>query len=366
MMHNNDSADGAPLSRRVVMKLSGGALLTAWLPLTGCGTSNAPTASGSEPAPTPRAQFLTEPERRTLDALVDRMIPPDTDAGAAQAGCGEAIDALLAAFLTDPPFIYAGAPFSDRGGAPNNDFLEFLPLDAYEATAWRLTIEGSRGDPALEFNGPIRGLQQIYRDGLARLDTRAGGLVTGTLPSAIGDGVSETPLSELVAMVDGLTGNEGFAELPVALQEVILRDPSDPVVQELVDVAFPGTLDAMYGPPEYGGNRGLVGWTFTEFDGDTQPTGYTDSEVVQPDNPGVLDSLLPPSYGAEGEQARTRRRQATTDSRAAESKLWLSAAAGESVAGAVMHAQGSLQRLRQRLEPLARSAEVMREIKRDA
>lgn len=366
MTQHNDRRHRAPLSRRVVLKLSGGAVLTAWLPLSGCGTSSAPAASASGPGATPRATFLTVDERRTLNALVDRMIPPDTDPGAAEAGCGDAIDALLAAFLTDPPFIYAGAPFSDRGGAADNDFLRFLPLDDYEAMAWRLTIEGSRGDPALEFNGPVRGLQQIYREGLARLDARASTLTAATLPAAVGDGVADTPLAELIALTETLSGREGFADLPAPLQEVILRDESDALVQELVDVAFPGTLDAMYGPPEYGGNQGLAGWAFTAFDGDTQPTGYSDSEVVQPDNPGLLDDLLPPSYGAAGEEDRAQIRQAVTADALADTQLWLSAVSGEAVAGAVMHAQGSLQRLRQRLSPLNRSAEVMREIKRHA
>jgi hypothetical protein len=35
----------------------------------------------------------------------------------------------------------------------------------------------------------------------------------------------------------------------------------------------------MYGPPEYGGNRGLVGWTLTGWPGDVQPRGYTPKQV---------------------------------------------------------------------------------------
>jgi hypothetical protein len=43
----------------------------------------------------------------------------------------------------------------------------------------------------------------------------------------------------------------------------------------------------MYGPPEYGGNRGLVGWEFTGWPGDVQPRGYTPAEV----------SSAPPAQG---------------------------------------------------------------------
>jgi hypothetical protein len=38
----------------------------------------------------------------------------------------------------------------------------------------------------------------------------------------------------------------------------------------------------MYGPPEYGGNRDLVGWFSIDHEGDVQPRGYTDSEVSEP------------------------------------------------------------------------------------
>ncbi len=38
----------------------------------------------------------------------------------------------------------------------------------------------------------------------------------------------------------------------------------------------------MYGAPEYGGNQGLVGWSYIGFLGDVQPRGYSDEEVSQP------------------------------------------------------------------------------------
>jgi len=40
--------------------------------------------------------------------------------------------------------------------------------------------------------------------------------------------------------------------------------------------------EGMYGAPEYGGNRDLVGWSYIGFDGDVQPRGYTDEEVSGP------------------------------------------------------------------------------------
>ncbi len=42
------------------------------------------------------------------------------------------------------------------------------------------------------------------------------------------------------------------------------------------------TCEAMYGPPEYGGNRDLVGWRSIGFEGDVQPRGWTAAEVSEP------------------------------------------------------------------------------------
>jgi hypothetical protein len=193
--------------------------------------------------------FLTEAELRTLRAVVARFVPGppgDADPGALEAGCAEGIDALLAAFTVDPPLVYAGAPFSDRGGAPRNDFADFRPLDPYEELAWRLRIEGSRGRPELERNGPVTGLQAVYREGLAALDA--------------------------------VSAPATFADLPAPAQDLALRS-DDPAVEALVDVGFPQTLELLYGPPEYGGNRDLVGWSYTTYDGDVQPRGYTRAEI---------------------------------------------------------------------------------------
>lgn len=207
--------------------------------------------------------YLTAAQLVTLRAAIDRFIPgppEDVDAGAVDAGCAEAIDALLAAFASDPPHIYAGAPFSDRGGHPTNLFAEFLPLDAYEARAWRLRIEGSAGRPELERNGPVVGWQQIYTDGLAALD-------------------------------DATPGPLAFADAPAPTRDLILRGSDDPAVTALVDIAFVHTVQFMYGAPEYGGNRDLLAWAYTGFDGDVQPRGYTREEVERPDQDGAA---LPP------------------------------------------------------------------------
>ena len=197
-------------------------------------------------------RFLTAVELRTLRAVTARLVPgppDDPDPGALEARCAEAIDLLLGAFCVKPALIHAGGPFSGRAGGRRDDFAHFVTLDRHAALGWRIRLEGSRGKKSREFAGPVRGLQEIYREGLAHLNARAGG---------------------------------DFAVLPGAAQDALLRDATDAQVQELVGTALDHTLDAMYGPPEYGGNHGLVGWSYTRWPGDRQPRGFTDREVSGP------------------------------------------------------------------------------------
>ncbi|MFA5939784.1 MAG: gluconate 2-dehydrogenase subunit 3 family protein [Sinimarinibacterium sp.] len=312
------------ISRRTLLKqgsAAGGAV--AVLGLSGCGSSapveGAPTPQpGGNPGGTP-VLFLNEAELKALDALVDRFVPEDVDAGAVAAGCADGINLLLSAFAFDPPRIFAGGPFSDRGGAAHNDFADFVPLDAYEALAWRLKVEGSLGLPEREFNGARKGWQQIYREGLAQLDTRAAGL-----------------------------GFADFAAMPAPSRDLLLQDSSDALITALVDVAFVHTLDTMYGAPEYGGNRDLLGWGFTAYDGDVQPRGYTDEEVENPDNPGLLDLLaLGKRHGALPQAALLPVPDVEEYARIQQSFRELVAmTSGEVALGVMLNAEGRLSRLR--------------------
>lgn len=331
-------------SRRAFIQTGGALALTAVVPI-GCGGSSPGGDSAStnnaggdrDPnevvTPTARNRFLSDDELNTLNSFVDRMIPgqpEDTNAGAVQACCADAIDHMLAAFQSDPPLIYTGGPFSDRGGEAVNQFEGFLPLDPYEELAWRISIEGSLGMPEREFNGPVKGFQEIYKDGLARLDEKA-----------------------------QAQGRANFASATSAERDQILGDSSDTLVQDLIDIGFPDTLEAMYGPPEYGGNCDLVGWGFTAFDGDVQPRGYTDDQVVNADSPGPFDSLLPDSYhenAANGSQRSAQRSSAAKKALAAPlpastNSLPLIPPSPEIMAGIIQAADGSLKKLRELLKP---------------
>ena len=50
----------------------------------------------------------------------------------------------------------------------------------------------------------------------------------------------------------------------------------------------------MYAVPEYGGNKGLVGWKDIRFPGDSQPRGYTRTQVRSADGPDPVE----PATGA--------------------------------------------------------------------
>jgi hypothetical protein len=183
--------------------------------------------------------FFSDAEMRIIEAACARLIPTDEDPGATEAGVAEYIDGFLGAFSFDPPRIWAGGAFSGRHGGTAG-FAQFLPLTPIDELSWRTRIEGSLGKPEREFNGPVIGLQERYRAGLARLGS-------------------------------------DFAALDGEVQDDLLRNAS-----EFTDLLYEHACEGMYGPPEYGGNRALVGWRYIDFDGDVQPRGYTDDEVSQP------------------------------------------------------------------------------------
>jgi len=184
--------------------------------------------------------WLTESEYRILAAACDRLIPvSDVGPGASAAGVPDYIDGFLGAFSFDPPRIWAGGPTSGRFGG-EAAFAGFHALSALDELAWRMRIEGSRGLPEREFNGPVVGLQQRYREGLAAL------------------------------------GDE-FVGLAPADQDARLRELPD-----FTDLLYGHACEGMYGAPEYGGNRDGSGWRAIGYDGDVQPRGWTDAEVSSP------------------------------------------------------------------------------------
>jgi hypothetical protein len=183
-------------------------------------------------------RYLTAEQHRVVTAAADRLVPPlDAHPGAGALGAADYVDGALGAFASDPPLVFTGGPFSGRYGGEAR-WGEFTALTPLEELAWRTRIEGSRGDPAREWNGPVRGWQEIYADGLAALGA-------------------------------------DFADLDPTLQDERLRAAP----RDFRTLFYEHVCEACYGPPEYGGNRDLAGWRAIQFPGDVQPRGWTDEEV---------------------------------------------------------------------------------------
>ena len=181
---------------------------------------------------------------RTLSALTARLLPgppEDPDPGALEAGAAEAIDLLLGAFGCEQPPIHAAL----EGG--------FVPLDAVAELGWRIRLEGSEGLPEREFAGPVKGLAQLVTEGLALLDRRS-----------------------------RETHGVDFADAQPADQDALL-DAADERLGAFVGLVLTLTLEAVYGPPQYGGNRDGAGWKPLGWPGFTQPHGFTPAQVSKPD-----------------------------------------------------------------------------------
>jgi hypothetical protein len=184
-----------------------------------------------------------------LEAATARLVPGPKDdpgevghPGAREAKAADYIVTLLGALHHDPPRVFAGGPFSDRGGSESDDMAEFLPLNAAATVHWRARLAD---------------LVSAYRDGMGKLDGLAGG---------------------------------DFATAAAAVQDAALA--KNPRVRHLpdensgfTDLLFQHTIEGCYGAPEYGGNTDEVMWRSIEFPGDVQPRGYRADQVTDSDGP---------------------------------------------------------------------------------
>ena len=183
--------------------------------------------------------FFDPESYATVEAACERLIPAaEGHPGATALGVADYIDGLLGAFAVDPPRIWAGGPFSGRHGGEAS-FGTFLRLSRLEELAWRTRIEGSQGIAERELNGPVTGWQQR----VPRRDRRARRRLRRRSP----------PTSRTRASTPRRSSGSCCTGTPAR---------------------------ALYGAPEYGGNRDLAGWAAIGFPGDVQPRGYTDEEVT--------------------------------------------------------------------------------------
>jgi hypothetical protein len=253
-------------------------------------------------APAPR--FFSDHERATLEALCDRILPPDADPGAGSLGAAAYIETLLTAFDVPEPRLFARGPFSGRNPFPNlfrgepslrrppNLFRVSVRPSRVQELYWRAEILGSEaaGLPAhldTQHGGPRAGLRDVYRSALAKVDEVA--------QAALG---------------------RSFVELGTAEQDQIFRAIDRPEVfppdpsrngRSFVDLLIRHTLEGSFAPPEYGGNANTDGWRMIGIEGDTQPLGYslfstaTRSYHERPDHP--MSTPNPDELAADGSVA---------------------------------------------------------------
>ncbi len=218
-----------------------------------------------------RGRFFTRHEYATIDAAAARFFPTDDTPGAREAHVVDYIDRMLGRVAKGRrPFVFAGGPFSGRTpfpdpatGAPSarfprNAFKRSVALSRVQKLRWQALLDGSERVRGADFNdaalGPLPGLRQIYRDGVQQLDDAARAMFGGR-----------------------------FVDLGAQEQDAVLAAASNPARhpqnsrtgKNFFDVLLDHTAEGMFCAPEYGGNHRLVGWQLVEFDGDSQPLGYS-------------------------------------------------------------------------------------------
>jgi hypothetical protein len=268
------------LSRRRFLQALGAAAIVAATPWTRVTESWAAS----------RGRFFTKRERRTLEALTESILPADADPGATRLAVGRYIERLLTAFDYRVPRLYAGGPFSGRqpfidyeSGTPArrrppDAFKRFVRPSRLQTLYWRWQIHGTAGlrpaDRALvapldaQLGGPLPGLRQVYREGLAALDAF----------SRVHEGAAFAGLDEAARARVRDAARAGFPALP-------RRDGN------FVALVTRHTIEGAFAAPEYGGNRGGLGWRMLRREGDSQPLGYAlystrdDAYHERPDQP---------------------------------------------------------------------------------
>lgn len=232
----------ARFTRRALLRGGGAIGLAALVPaeiLSACGTKRPPNP-------------FTDHDMSLLTEATARLIPGPLDdpgelghPGAREADAAGYIATLVGALAYSRPRVYAGGPFSNRSGSVRDDMADFLTLSHTTHNSWRVRLAAIR---------------DAYVAGLAELDTRARAAGAGDFLS-LGTDAKDRVLAVNFKVVSLPREFTGFT-----------------------DMLFSHTIEGTYSAPEYGGNRGLVGWHDIGFRGDVQPRGYTPDEVSAPLN----------------------------------------------------------------------------------
>jgi gluconate 2-dehydrogenase gamma chain len=159
--------------------------------------------------------FFTLDEASSVEALVDRLIPPDAKVpGGKDAGCAVFIDRQLAGAYGQASGLYMRPPFAT--GTPEQGDQSSLT-------------------PAVR-----------YRRSLAALDRLSRGRFAGK-------GFAEIASGEQDILIAGLESGE------------VQLDSTDG--RAFFEILLENTKEGFFADPVYGGNRGMVGWKMIGFPG---------------------------------------------------------------------------------------------------
>jgi gluconate 2-dehydrogenase gamma chain len=160
-------------------------------------------------------QFFTGAEARAMEAIADRIIPPDADTpGGKDSGCAVFIDRQLAGPYGKQDGLYISPPF--QAGAKN---------------------QGSQSK-----DGPA----EQYRSWLATLDRAVGAQFGGKVFADLSDADKDGVLKGLESGSLTLEGADGKAFMDQAVKDVQMGFFADPI---------------------YGGNRDMVAWKMIGYPG---------------------------------------------------------------------------------------------------
>jgi gluconate 2-dehydrogenase gamma chain len=210
---------GKRITRRSILAASlfGGAGLAVTGSFSRTISGGIPWVDGTSPAPRgfDGARFLTEAERRCVDALVSRLIPSDEEGpGALDAGVTDFIDNQLAGSFGRGERWYMQGPFEE--GLKTQGYQSELP-------------------PA-----------GLYREAIAALDAHCRQAFAGKAFAELAPEEQDAILKQL---------EEGELELegvPAKAFFTMLQD---------------NTIEGFFCDPVYGGNRDMVGWKLVGFPG---------------------------------------------------------------------------------------------------
>ena len=161
--------------------------------------------------------FFTPDEVVTVEAIVDRLIPPDgLSIGGKGAGCAVFIDRQLAGSFGNSSRLYMKGPFASG-----------LPTQGYQG---ELTPSGR------------------YRDGLRALNDHA--------RAAHGKSFAQLKGPEQDAILTGLEKGEIDLKLPHGLSS-----------RAFFELVLQNTMEGFFADPLYGGNKGMAGWKLVGFPG---------------------------------------------------------------------------------------------------